>query len=107
MRKLILVVSLLPIVSCRSTTPPPVAIEPAEVYAQAVLANQECYRRFDRIDRQETITIINRDREGNITKRPRTEVDRDIVALANSHEDRSGLLGVTVHPFLTIRIRSL
>ena len=103
MKKTLLILSLLGFAACRSASLPQPSAEPVEVYERAVLANQECYRQFDRIERRETITVINRDSEGNVQKYPREEVDYDIVELANTRHDPSGLLGVTVHPFFSER----
>lgn len=103
MIKALLFLVLLASVGCLSVSPQRPVAEPVESYKASILANQRCYERFERIDRYETVTVINRDPEGIVQKYPRDEVIYDIVESARSTSDRSGLLSVTVHPFFSER----
>lgn len=98
-RALLIVVLGVSATACRSVSPSVQSVTSAGDYQAVILANQECYRRFESIGRTETITVLNRDRDGNVDEQhAREEVVYDIVAMAN---DRRSIGGVTAHPFFS------
>lgn len=100
MKRALLIVALsASAVSCRSVSPLSSGGSSADAYEAIILANQQCYGRFSRIDRLETITVLNRDQDGNVAQQhSRDEIVYGIVEMAN---DRSSLGGVTAHPFFS------